>query len=122
MTGTREPYGFLEFGLRPNIPAPEPEEPWAHAVQAIAGRARGDRPVAVERLERVLGVDLACRVLALRLRQVGRLTLNFHPDRIAVDGASVAAGLARSGRYRNQWVTWISSGGRSALLGGRRHR
>jgi hypothetical protein len=51
-----------------------------------------------------------------------RLTLNFHPDRIAIDGVTVAEGLVRDGRYRSQWVTWISNGGRSATVGGDRHR
>jgi hypothetical protein len=51
-----------------------------------------------------------------------RLTVNFHPDRIAVDGVTVAEGMVRAGRYRSQWVTWISNGGRSATIGGDRHR
>ncbi|MCP3883323.1 MAG: DUF3626 domain-containing protein [Sulfitobacter sp.] len=99
-------------------------EPWERAIEVIRVRARQDRLLAEERLDRVLGVTLAGRFVdaAPQLPNVGRLTLNFHPDRIAADGNSVAAGLAEHGRYRNQWVTWISSGGRSALAGGDRHR
>lgn len=52
----------------------------------------------------------------------GRVTLNFHPDRWIRSGSTVAAGLLADGRYRSQWVTGISSGSRSALAGGDRHR
>ena len=52
----------------------------------------------------------------------GRLTVNFHPDRIARSGVTVAEALARTGRYVSQWVTGISNGGRSAFRGGDRQR
>ena len=52
----------------------------------------------------------------------GRLTLNFHPDRITADGQSVARGFWSTGRYRPQWETGISNGGRSAVPGGERDR
>jgi hypothetical protein len=56
------------------------------------------------------------------LSRVGRLTVNFHPDRVARSGLTVAEGMAHSGRYVSQWVTGISNGGRSAFPGGDRHR
>ena len=56
-----------------------------------------------------------------RLRRVGRLTLNLHPDRIGRSGLTVAAGLLADGRYRSQWETGTSSGSRSAFVGGDRH-
>ena len=52
----------------------------------------------------------------------GRVTLNFHPDRAARSGRSVASGLLAEGRYRSQWSTGISNGSRSALRGGDRDR
>ena len=51
----------------------------------------------------------------------GRLTLNFHPDRISSSGTTVAAGLLADGRYRSQWITGLSNGSRSAFVGGHRH-
>lgn len=56
------------------------------------------------------------------LTTVGRLTVNFHPDRVARSGLTVADGMARTGRYVSQWVTGISNGGRSAFAGGDRQR
>ncbi len=56
------------------------------------------------------------------LSRVGRLTVNFHPDRVARSGFTVADGLAHTGRYVSQWVTGISNGGRSAFPGGDRQR
>jgi hypothetical protein len=56
------------------------------------------------------------------LTMIGRLTVNFHPDRVARSGLTVAEGMAGTGRYVSQWVTGISNGGRSAFAGGDRHR
>jgi hypothetical protein len=53
---------------------------------------------------------------------VGRITLNFHPDRITAEGVTVARGLLSTGRYRTQWETGVSSGSRSAVEGGDRDR
>lgn len=68
-----------------------------------------------------MGLDSA-DVWGARMRIAGRLTVNFHPDRIGRDGRSVAAGLLARGAYRSQWVTGVSAGSRSALHGGERHR
>jgi uncharacterized protein DUF3626 len=48
-----------------------------------------------------------------------RVTLNFHPDRLA-GGRPVLAALARDGRYRSQFETRISNGGLTAYPGGAR--
>ena len=81
------------------------------------------RPAAEARLDRILGLEATDRLVsAIRSdRGFGPVTLNFHPDRVAAGGTSVASGLAEQGRYRSQWVTWISNGGRSALAGGARN-
>lgn len=52
----------------------------------------------------------------------GRVTLNFHPDRVGRHGTTVAAGLLTTGRYQSQWVTGLSAGSRSAMHGGERQR
>ena len=97
--------------------------PWERAVEVIEARGRTGRDRALQRLEATLGADArAALELTGRCRDAGRVTVNFHPDRIAADGQSVAAGLAAHGRYRSQWVTWLSAGGRSALAGGARDR
>ncbi|MBG0565919.1 DUF3626 domain-containing protein [Actinoplanes aureus] len=48
------------------------------------------------------------------------VTVNFHPDRLAADGRTVAECLAADGVYRNQFETRISNGGLNAHLGGAR--
>jgi hypothetical protein len=90
---------------------------WSDAIEAVRARAGAGRAGAAERVHAVLGPDVDAQCL----RGVGRLTLNFHPDRVAAGGRTVAAGLVEDGRYRSQWVTWISNGGRSATHGGQRH-
>ena len=93
----------------------------AEAIRAIERRAFDDRATSRARWAASTGLGSA-DVWVDRLRIAGRLTVNFHPDRIGRDGRSVAAGLLSVGAYRSQWATGISSGSRSALHGGERHR
>ncbi|WP_392676304.1 DUF3626 domain-containing protein [Streptomyces sp. LN785] len=55
------------------------------------------------------------------LDRAARLTLNFHPDRMA-DGRPILTGLAEGGVYRSQFVTGTSNGGLTAHPGGDRWR
>ena len=59
---------------------------------------------------------------ASHLAAAGRVTLNFHPDRVTRSAVTVSGGLLDDGRYRSQWVTGISNGSRSAVAGGDRQR
>ncbi|MGF1596024.1 MAG: DUF3626 domain-containing protein [Acidimicrobiales bacterium] len=92
------------------------------AVRAVEQRAGCGRSAAEERwiasIERAGALD----DWVDRFQRAGRLTLNFHPDRIARGGLTVAAGLAAEGTYRTQWMTGISAGSRSAIDGGERQR
>lgn len=89
------------------------------AVDTVRRRAREETPAALVRLA-AHGLGPDADDLAARMRHSGRLTLNFHPDRIDRHGRTVASGLLADGRYRNQYETGISNGGRSAVDGGSR--
>ena len=93
------------------------------ALDAVRMRAERGRAAAIERWTAVVdgGDGRAIGEGRDVLADVGRLTLNFHPDRITRSGSTVAAGLLADGRYRSQWATGISNGSRSALAGGDRH-
>ena len=88
----------------------------------VATVAERDRQSATDRFS-ALGIDhqAAQRVIE-GLHRRARLTLNFHPDRLDSQGRTVAAGLLADGRYRSQFETGISSGGRTAVPGGPRTR
>ncbi len=92
------------------------------AVQAIAERANLARDEAADRWASVVPGPGLIGEWSELLRESGRLTLNFHPDRMTRRGCSVADGLADDGAYRSQWVTGISAGSRSAVRGGERQR
>lgn len=94
----------------------------AAAVAAIAHRAAGARSDATARWAAAVADAGPLDEWAGRFRSAGRLTLNFHPDRITRAGRTVAAGLAADGAYRSQWITGISAGSRSAMRDGERHR
>jgi len=91
------------------------------AVANIRRSARVASPAALERLE---APQLADDVdeLAASIRRRARVTVNFHPDRLDRFDRTVAQGLLSDGRYRNQYETGISNGGRFAVEGGRRPR
>ncbi|MER7475664.1 DUF3626 domain-containing protein [Micromonospora sp. NPDC000018] len=91
-------------------------------VRAVALR---DRPTALAAIARSLagsGVTHRPERLIAAVGRHGRLTLNFHPDRLRADGRTVAAALAAEGVYRSQFETGISNGGLTAFPGGDRDR
>ncbi|MFD8638642.1 DUF3626 domain-containing protein, partial [Streptomyces sp. NPDC059656] len=51
-----------------------------------------------------------------------RVTLNFHPDRLATHGRPLLEVLGEDGGYRSQFVTGTSNGGLTAYPGGDRWR
>ncbi|GIJ20934.1 DUF3626 domain-containing protein [Micromonospora lutea] len=91
-------------------------------VRTVAMRAR---PAALATIGRALagtGVRLEPERLVAALGRQGRITLNFHPDRLRADGRTVAEALATEGIYRSQFETRISNGGLTAYPGGDRDR
>ena len=92
-------------------------------VRATERRSDSDRPAARQRWTTAIGGRAgAVEDWIARFGGAGRLTLNFHPDRIARDGRTVVDGLFADGAYRSQWISGISAGSRSAMVGGERHR
>ena len=92
------------------------------AVSSVAKKAKASRPLAEARLaDHGISTDRVASALE-GMGTMGRLTLNFHPDRRDSMGRTVAAGLLADGRYRSQFETGISNGGRFAVAGGDRPR
>ncbi|MEV0158321.1 DUF3626 domain-containing protein [Micromonospora sp. NPDC050686] len=95
------------------------------ALRHVRDVALRDRPAALAVIaEHLAGPDVAYRpeeVIAA-VTAHGRLTLNFHPDRLLADGRTVAEALDREGVYRSQFETGISNGGLTAFPGGDRDR
>ncbi len=95
------------------------------AVSWVEDQAAGNEASALNRIDALLdlpqggGAELVRR-MASGVRARCRMTLNFHPDRLDRDGNTVARGLRLSGRYRPQFETGISNGGRTAVPGGDR--
>lgn len=90
----------------------------ARALTHVRTAARRDRPGATERAARVLsraGIDVQVGELCARVASRERVALNFHPDRVAADGRTVAEALLEDGLYRNQFETRISNGGLGAV-------
>jgi hypothetical protein len=91
----------------------------AGQVAALAHvRALAERRTA-ETGQRLAGLDDAVAICAA-VREHGRITLNFHPDRLLADGRTVAGAMAADLRYRAQYETFISNGSRTAFPGGMR--
>ena len=93
------------------------------AVQVVARKAKERQSEARARLARVVGrrnIDTVISQWDAAFRDIGRLTLNFHPDRRTARGLTVSEGLLDTGRYWSQFVTGASNGSRSAVRGGER--
>ncbi|MFF0253364.1 DUF3626 domain-containing protein [Micromonospora zamorensis] len=115
MTATSERGGLRAAALTPAQTA---------AVAYVRSLAVVERPAALATIARQLATaDVGHRPEHL-LGAIGsgRLTVNFHPDRLCADGRTVADALAEDGVYRSQFVTGISNGGLTAYPGGDRDR
>ncbi|MEU8179720.1 DUF3626 domain-containing protein [Micromonospora sp. NPDC049044] len=90
-------------------------------VRSLAMAERAGALVAIARHLAAADIGQPPERLLAAIR-TGRLTVNFHPDRLGADGRSVADALAEDGVYRSQFVTGISNGGLTAYPGGDRDR
>src|SRR4051794_7512709 len=107
-----------------SVPVTGHGDPATVAVAAVEARAARDRAESFDRSQAALGPRPRPEIerLAACAVALGRVTLNFHPDRMTASGLTVAGGLLADGRYRSQWMTRVSNGSRSAIEGGDRHR
>ncbi|RQW82295.1 DUF3626 domain-containing protein [Micromonospora globispora] len=97
----------------------------AAALRHVRKVAQGDRPAALAVIARHLagsGAEYRPQDVIAAVATDGRLTLNFHPDRLLRAGRTVATAFAEEGVYRSQFETGISSGGLTAFPGGDRDR
>ncbi|SCF12979.1 Protein of unknown function (DUF3626) [Micromonospora viridifaciens] len=97
----------------------------AAALRHVRHVALRDRPAALAAIARHLagsGTAYQAEEIVAAVAAHGRLTLNFHPDRLLGDGRTVAEALDQDGVYRSQFETGISNGGLTAFPGGDRDR
>ncbi|WP_369523364.1 DUF3626 domain-containing protein [Micromonospora haikouensis] len=93
----------------------------AHVRRSALRRRPAARAVIARHLA-ASGVGRRPQELVAAVGAHGRLTVNFHPDRLLADGRTVADALAAQGVYRSQFATGISNGGLTAFPGGDRDR
>ncbi|SBT41209.1 DUF3626 domain-containing protein [Micromonospora auratinigra] len=91
-------------------------------VRAVAVRERAAALAVIARHLAGTGVGYQPGEVLASVARHGRLTLNFHPDRLLRDGRTVAEALDREDVYRSQFETGISNGGLTAFPGGDRDR
>ncbi|MCW3844110.1 DUF3626 domain-containing protein [Micromonospora yasonensis] len=95
----------------------------AAALRHVRDVALRDRPAALAVISQHLdGAGYRPAEVIEAVAQHGRLTLNFHPDRLLRDGRTVAEALDQEDVYRSQFETRISNGGLTAFPGGDRDR
>ncbi len=102
--------------MTPTLPPVEHIRDWAR-------RNRGDAEQRVVQLLSVLPEAARPTAEQLAAALVSRpVTLNFHPDRVARDGATAAESLRDNGTYRTQYETGTGAGSQTAYPGGDRER
>lgn len=88
-----------------------------------AQRNRVEAETRVAHVLSVLPVSVRPEPERLAAALMGRpVTMNFHPDRVARDGATAAESLRDIGIYRTQYETGTGAGSPSAYPGGDRER
>lgn len=95
------------------------------ALRHVRSRALSERSAARRRIAASLGKSTVTSnevAALLALVASAPLALNFHPDRLAGDGRTVAQAMLDDGVYRSQFETRISNGGLTAFPGGDRDR
>jgi len=103
------------------MPTPAASDRAIAHVRTRAETARAEaRARSLVILSRAGEPEAALDPLAALIREHGRVTLNFHPDRYVAEGHTVAEGLLRDGRYRSQFETRVSNGSLTAFPGGER--
>lgn len=94
------------------------------AVAHVAERASTRSDTAKATIARILArhgyPESRGHALVATLAEHARVTLNFHPDRLRVDGVTVVEGLFHDGRYRSQFDTGVTNGSPTAFPGGAR--
>lgn len=95
---------------------------WEQAIDVFEERAEADRSRALERWSTALPEAGSMEGWVDRFARSGRLTINFHPDRVGRSGRTAAEGIVLDAGYSNSWVTGVSAGSRSAIPGGERWR
>lgn len=105
------------------MPGPTLTAAQSDALRHVRDVALRDRPAALA----VIAAHLAGSGTGIRYEDLlaavtghGRLTLNFHPDRLLRDGRTVVEALDDEGVYRSQFSTGVSNGALTAFPGGDR--
>jgi hypothetical protein len=84
------------------------------AIQSVRNRALNLRGAAQREIDAVLKRQALDRGLLdasmVAMRDGARIGLHFHPERLSLDGVSVAEGLLRTGIYTNQFVDDFRNG------------
>ncbi|GHJ16781.1 DUF3626 domain-containing protein [Micromonospora sp. AKA38] len=107
------------------MPGPTLTAAQSAALRHVRGVALRDRPAALAVIAEHLagsGADLRGDEVGAVVTGYGRLTVNFHPDRLLHDGRTVVEALDDEGVYRSQFETGIGNGGLTAFPGGDRDR
>ncbi|MCZ7437442.1 DUF3626 domain-containing protein [Micromonospora sp. WMMC241] len=105
------------------MPGPTLTAAQSAALRHVRDVALRDRPSALAVIAAHLagsGADVRCEEVVAAVTGHGRLTVNFHPDRLLRDGRTVVGALDDEGVYRSQFATGISNGGLTAFPGGDR--
>ncbi|SCG79509.1 DUF3626 domain-containing protein [Micromonospora humi] len=103
------------------MPGPTLTAAQSAALRHVRDVALRERPAALAVIaEHLAGADVRCEEVGAAVTGHGRLTVNFHPDRLLRDGRTVVEALDAEGVYRSQFATGISNGGLTAFPGGDR--
>lgn len=95
------------------------------AIDYVRSKATEARNYSKAKVEGILvhnKVTTSIKELLSIIRTHGRVTLNFHPDRVLSNGRTIVESFLEDGMYYSQFVTQVTNGSKTAYAGGDRDR
>jgi len=95
------------------------------AIDHVRSKAKETQRQSADKVKEILmnnKISLTVEELLSTIRTHGKVTLNFHPDRILANGRTIMECFIEEGMYYSQFVTQVTNGSKTAYVGGERDR
>ncbi|KQL52256.1 hypothetical protein AN964_01000 [Heyndrickxia shackletonii] len=93
------------------------------AIDHVRLKAKESQSQSIEKMIDIFNrnrISVSIKELLSIIRTYGRVTLNFHPDRILSNGHTIMECFIEDGMYYSQFVTQVTNGSKTAFAGGDR--
>lgn len=97
----------------------------SRAIDHVRSKAKKSQRQSAAKIQDILNqnkISVSIEDLLSTIQTNGKVTLNFHPDRILPNGRTIIECFIEDGMYHSQFVTQVTNGSKTAFAGGERDR